>query len=340
MIPKNLNFKMPAEWENHSCTFISWPVLASMCYPENYNEVCQGYKDIIHAISEFENVKVLVNKQDIKYAKRLLSIENIDYLEIEHSDAWIRDNGPTFITNSNNEIAAVNWQFNSWGGKYPPWEQDNNVAPIILSQLNIKQFDAPLVMEGGSIHSNGNKTLLTTQECLLNKNRNPDLSLNQIENHLTNYLNVEKIIWLNKGLDGDETDGHVDNIACFGSENEIIIQVCDDKNDKNYSICEENLQIIENTKTLNNSNFNIIKIPQPSYKEFNNKRLTLSYLNFYFVNNGIILPIFNDPNDNIAISILKNLYPNRKIKTINGLSIIKEGGNVHCTTQQMPGGML
>ncbi|GAB6152112.1 agmatine deiminase family protein [Desulfosporosinus burensis] len=343
MYPSTLNYKMPPEWTRHTRTFISWPIQASMCYPEDYDEVCQGYAGIIQAIAEFESVTVVVNAVDLARLARLFQDERIDLLPIEHNDAWLRDNGPTFLVNDTGDVAGVNWKFNAWGGKYAPWDLDDQVAAEILKHFELKRFDAPLVMEGGSLHVDGEGTLLTTQECLLNPNRNPAMTREQIEAELKNFLNIQKVVWLKNGLDGDETDGHVDNIACFVAPGKILIQVCDDPEDKNYVITQENLKILKSETDALGRKLEIIPIQQPPslIDSETGKRLTLSYLNFYFVNGGIILPIFGGEakdTDLLATQVLAELFPERRIRTVNGMGIIREGGNVHCTTQQMPRG--
>ena len=343
MYPRDLNFKMPAEWAEHQRTFISWPVQESMCYPEDYEEVCRGYAEIIHAIAEFEPITVIVNHDDAKIVDRFVTMSGVEYLFINHNDAWLRDNGPTFLRNDRGELAAVNWHFNAWGGKYSPWDLDEDLAPKILERTGVKCFNAPLVMEGGSIHVDGEGTMITTEECLLNHNRNPELKREKIEDYLQNYLGIDKVIWLKRGLSGDETDGHVDNIACFGAPGKILMQVCDDPGDENYDITRENLQILQGTKDARGRELEIITIPQPPSMTYNNIRLTLSYLNFYFVNGGIILPVFGgnaEAADLRALRLLKEKFPDRRVRTVNGMAIIREGGNVHCMTQQMPAGII
>lgn len=345
----SLPYAMPPEWTTHQRTFISWPVQDSMVYPENFIAVQNWYLELVLAIAEFEPVAVLVNPEQLEQVQGLIeerqsqpdcpAIQDIDLLLIPHNDAWIRDNGPTFLKNSTGALKAVNWQFNAWGGKYVPWDLDDAVASAILAQYNVTRLDAPLVMEGGSLHVDGEGTLLTTEECLLNPNRNPSLSREQIEAHLRTYLGVETVIWLKRGLSGDETDGHVDNIACFAAPGQVLIQVCDDPEDDNYTTTQENLALLEAATDARGRKLEIVKIPQPPRAEYRSKRLTLSYLNFYFVNDGIILPVFGGAateTDEQAAAILHGLYPKRRIRRIDGMPIIPEGGNVHCTTQQMP----
>jgi len=280
MNPKDLNYTMPPEWGKHERTFISWPVQDSMCFPDNHESVCQGYAEIITAIAEFEPITVVVNPDELEQVERLVSGPNITLLPIEHSDAWLRDNGPTFVVNDEGALAGVNWSFNAWGGKYSPWDLDDKVAPQILEHLQVTRFDAPLVMEGGSIHTDGEGTLITTEECLLNTNRNPDLGRGDIEDYVRKYTGTESIIWLKRGLSGDETDGHVDNIACFAAPGKVIIQVCEDPQDENYEITQENLRILENARDAKGRELEIIKIQQPPRVDHDGSRLTLSYLNF------------------------------------------------------------
>jgi len=335
-------FSMPAEWTNHERTFISWPIQSSMVYPEMYAEVCAAYAEIITAMAEFEPVTVVVNGVDEVAVNAQVGTNHnytVDCLVIEHNDAWLRDNGPTFVTATDGKLAGVNWGFNAWGGKYTPWDLDDAVAPQIIKHVGATQFDAPLVMEGGSIHVDGEGTLLTTEECLLNVNRNPDLSREQIFELLKQYVNIDEVIWLKNGLSGDETDGHVDNIACFAAPGKVIMQVCYDPSDDNYEITQENLQILRDAVDAKGRKLEIIEIEQPPAVYFEDSRLTLSYLNFYFVNGGIILPVFGgtaEETDRKAMEVLSSLYPDRRIRTVNGMGVIGEGGNVHCTTQQLP----
>lgn len=333
---------MPAEWEKHERTFIEWPVKESLVWPDNHEEVIKGYANVINAIAEFEKVILLVNEDTYEEAKSRCK-ENVEFLTIPHNDAWCRDNGPTFVWDECKNLAAINWNFNAWGERFTPYDLDNQVASKIIDHVKVKGFDADIVLEGGSIHVDGEGTLLTTKECLLNKNRNPNLSMAQIEEQLKSYLGIKKIIWLNQGLYGDETDGHVDNVACFAKPGVVLLQTCKDSLDPNYKISEENLEILRNATDARGRKITIIEIPQPPARYYKEVRLTLSYLNFYIVNQGIILPIFGQEakeTDKLAIEILSKVFPDRKIVTVDGMSLIKEGGNVHCITQQMPAGNI
>ncbi|HBF37430.1 MAG TPA: agmatine deiminase [Firmicutes bacterium] len=339
MYPAEFGFKMPPEWEKHSRTFMEWPVKEAI-WPEPFTEILPVFADIAQKIASFEPVTLIARPELADQATHFCG-PGIDILPLEHNDSWMRDNGPTFLTHSNGEIAGINWIFTGWGGKFPA-NDDNRVASRLLRHLEISCFDLPIVMEGGSFHVDGEGTLLTTEECLLNPNRNPQLHRNQIENLLKQSLNVSKVIWLKKGWVGDDTDGHVDNLACFARPGLIITQVCSDPADPNYEISRENIKILETATDAGGRHFKIIPIEQPPADYYQDNRLTLSYLNFYFVNGGIILPQFGSkagPNDQRAKDILQQLFPERKIMTINGLIIARGGGNVHCLTQQMPAGI-
>ncbi len=343
MYPRDLHYKMPAEWSPHQRTFISWPVQENMCYPLEYEQVCQGYAEIITAVAEFEPVTVIVNPGDQDKADIYLGNLPVEYLTAAHDDSWLRDNGPTFVVNDLGEIAGINWRFNAWGGKYAASDLDDRLAAAILEDIGVKCFDAPLIMEGGSIHVDGEGTMLTTEECLLNPNRNPKLNRTQIEEYLGLYLDVKKVIWLKRGLSGDETDGHIDNIACWAGAGKVLLQVCDDPADDNYAITQESRKVLAEATTARGHRLEIIEIPQPPAQFHEGRRLTLSYLNFYLVNGGIILPVFGggaEATDRQAVEILSKVFPERRIRTINGTAIVKEGGNVHCMTQQMPSGKI
>jgi agmatine deiminase len=339
MNPRELEFKMPAEWHSHERTFLSWPVRASMCHPEDYARVCRGYADFAHAIAEFEPVTLLVNPGDWEVVEQLINNDLIEVRSLAHNDSWLRDNGPTFLKNQYGQLAGVNWHFNAWGEKYKPWDLDDAVASTLLDQMHVQRFNAPIVMEGGSFHVDGEGSLLTTEQCLLNPNRNPDMNREQIEQKLRDYLNIDKVIWLKNGLSGDETDGHVDNIACFAAPGKVLIQSCNDPADDNFSITEENSDRLEQAVDAKGRKLKIIRVPQPPNRYYQGSRLTLSYLNFYFVNHGVILPVFGgdaEETDKQASDILAQLFPDRRIRTVDGMAIIREGGNVHCATQQMP----
>ena len=335
------DYFMPAEWEDHERTFIEWPVQESLVWKENYEEVCLGYASVANAIAKFETVSMIVNEETEKKARELCE-DAVELITIPHNDAWCRDNGPTFVWNKDKMLRGVNWKFNAWGEKYQPYHLDDEVAPKVLKYYHVPCINSPIVLEGGSIHVDGEGTLLTTEQCLLNPNRNPVLSKELIEDEVKRQLHVSKIIWLKRGLYGDETDGHIDNIACFAKPGVILIQTCSDKNDPNYLITMENVERLRDAIDAKGRKIKLIEIPQPPVRYYKGERLTLSYLNFYFVNGGIILPVFGEDaksTDAKASEILQSLYPERNIYPVDGMPLIKEGGNVHCITQQMPAGI-
>lgn len=330
---------MPAEWETHQFSAVAWPVKETMCFPENYPAVCAGYREIINVIADFEPVVVLINEPDDRSVPGSFQNKNISYLNIEHNDSWLRDNGPTVVIDDQGNRAAVSWKFNAWGEKYKDWDLDDMVARRLSESMGLPVVDAPFVLEGGSIHVDGQGTLLTTEECLLNPMRNPHLTKTDLEKHFKELLQVSKCIWLKQGLYGDETDGHIDNIACFASPGTVLIQDCTDPDDPNYARTIENIKILEHATDAAGRRLNIVKLPQPPAIEEFGKRLTLSYINFYFVNGGLILPVFKGgatQADQQAEEVFRRLFPKRVLRKIDGMAIVREGGNVHCATQQIP----
>lgn len=330
---------MPAEWEPHERTLLQWPVRDSLVHPENYGEVCGGYAAVARAVARFEPVTVVAGPDTAEEAARLCG--GAEIFISPHSDAWVRDSGPTVVTDGHGKRFGVRWRFNAWGGKYSPCEPDHEVARAVLEHLGLPRLDAPLVLEGGSIHSDGEGTLLTTEQCLLNPNRNPDLSRAEIEKLLKTYLGAEKIIWLRRGLDGDETDGHVDNAACFSRPGAVLLQTCGDPDDPNDEISRENREILRSARDAKGRELKLTEIGQPPARFYAGRRLTLSYINFYLTNGGLVLPVFGGDAasaDEAAARALERTFPGRRIRTVDGIPLVREGGNVHCVTQQIPAG--
>lgn len=334
--PAQLGYRMPPEWEKHSRTFMEWPVQEAE-WPEPFAEILPAFAALVNQIARLEPVTLIVRPDRVSEARRFCD-PAIEILPLAHNDSWMRDNGPTLVKNARGEIAGIHWLFNGWGNKFPS-DLDNQVAPRVLAHLGIPCFDAPLVMEGGSFHVDGAGTLLTTEECLLNPNRNPLLNKEAIEAYLKRFLNVTKIIWLKRGWAGDDTDGHIDNLAAFAAPGVVLTQVCSDATDPNYEISRMNLEILRNATDAAGRPFRIIAVAQPPACYYRNVRLTLSYLNFYFVNGGIILPVFGGAAreaDHRAEEIFRQTFPERRIITVDGSVVARGGGNVHCLTQQIP----
>jgi agmatine deiminase len=336
MFPNEMGFQMPPEWEAHSRTLMAWPVEEAL-WPEPFAAIPPAYAAIVNTIARFEPVTLVVKPELADQAAAFCG-SNIELLMLDHNDSWLRDSGPTIIRNGQGELLGLNWIFNAWGGKFPS-ELDNQVATRVLNHLQIPHLDLPLVMEGGSFHVDEAGTLLTTEECLLNSNRNPHLNRQEIETYLRRYLGITKIIWLKRGWDGDDTDGHIDNVACFARPGVIATQVCHDPVDPNYAISQENLAILQAATDAHGRPFKVISINQPPLRWYEGVRLTLSYLNFYFVNGGIVMPLFGGDAtaaDHDALEVIKAVFPERKIATVDGAIIARGGGNVHCLTQQVP----
>lgn len=336
MFPVDHGFFMPAEWHVHQRTFMAWPTREEI-WPDGIEEAKRAYATVARMISRYEPVTMLCpDHEDLEV--RNFCGKFVDPMPMVYNDSWFRDNGPTFLI-SENEVRAVHWRFNGWGGKYIPFDDDEEVSKVMLEKLEIKFFEAPIVMEGGSIHVDGEGTLVTTEECLLNPNRNYGMSREEIESVLKSFLGVEKVLWLKGGLVEDQTDGHVDNVAAFVAPATMVMQVCNDPNDPFYTVSQENLRRAEAFTTSKGKQIDIVPIEQPPPRFYKGKRLSLSYVNFYFVNGGLLLPTFGGDSistDRKARATLTKLLPERKIIPMQGVIIPKGGGNIHCITQQMP----
>lgn len=339
---------MPSEWEPREGTLMAWPVRGE-AWLDGLAEARDGFVQVANAISDFERLVMIVRGgrdaegyEAVADARKRLS-SSIEIWELPHDDSWLRDNGPTFLLDAKGNRAGVSWRFNAWGEKYRPYDADDRLAALILERLGVRRFDAPIVLEGGSIHVDGEGTLLTTEECLLAKNRNPELSKAKIEDLLRDFLGVKTFVWLDRGLAGDETDGHVDNLACFVKAGLVAMQATSDKNDPNFANSEKNLALLMKARDAAGRRLDLITIEQPPARTCRGEALTLSYINYYPVSGGLIVPVFASSGgtdmataDQRALGILRELYPDRKIVPIDGMRIIKGGGNVHCITQQIP----
>lgn len=357
--PQSDGFRMPGEFEPHRGTYILWPER-----PDNWRfggkPAQQVFANVAAIISKYEPVIVGVNQWQYDNARNMLP-DNVKVVEIANNDSWVRDCGATFVVNDKQQIRAIHWGFNAWGGLvdglYFPWDKDAKVA-MKMAELENTDIYAKLdfILEGGSIHVDGEGTLLVTEECLLSAGRNPELTKDQIEDNLKKYLNVEKVVWLKRGIYNDETNGHVDNICNFVRPGEVVLAWTDDQNDPQYEISKENLDILENSVDAKGRQIIVHKLmlPKPviitkeeslgvdgidgTLPRLEGDRLAASYVNYYTFNNAILLPLFNDPSDQLAIDKLKSLYPDRTIETIYAREILLGGGNVHCITQQVPRG--
>lgn len=332
---KDRGYLMPAEWSEHEATWLSWPKDPDTFPPNIIDNVENIYCQMIAALQEGEKVKILVDdeKWEEKVRSRLIAqgigLENIIFHKIKSIDVWTRDYAPIFVVNKKEKkIAAVKWIFNAWGDKYDVLLHDSYAGEQIAKASGYEVFEPRIVLEGGSIDVNGAGTLITTEQCLLNKKRNPQLSKKQVEKYLKDYLGIDTIIWLKEGIEGDDTDGHVDDITRFVNENTVITMVEENKRDKNYKPLKENLEILKKT------GLNVIELPMPTKISIPERRLPASYANFYIANKCVLLPIFRDKNDEKAISTLRECFPNRKIVPIYARDLVYGYGGIHCVTMQ------
>ena len=343
MTPKDQNYRMPGEWEKHACCWMQWPHVnpefkSYAAVPSwTHFDIEKGriaWANVANAITNFEPVKMIVHPDNIVNAKKLLN-EKVKIHKFINDDAWARDSGAIFLLNKEKKLGGIDWEFNGWG-KFFPYDSDNKIAKFMIENADATYFKNNMILEGGSIHTDGDGTLLTTEQCLLNKNRNPNLSKEKIEENLKNYLGVNKVIWLKNGTD-EGTDGHVDNVACFVKPGKILALSCSDKQDPFYDKINENLEILKTALDSKGNVLDIIELEMSYKRLIPNDDEPSSYINFYIANKGIVMPIFDDEKADIrAKDIIQSAFPDRKIITINGIDISMGGGNVHCITQQQP----
>mgnify|MGYP000894199538 FL=1 len=333
--PKDLGFFMPGEWQSHQQTWMMWPTgLDPERYP-NIDTMRAAYAETANLISEFEPVTIIANGNDINSLSSMIT-NNVSTMVKQIDDSWCRDSGPTFISN-NAKIAGVDWTFNNYGeATGPDYINDAKIAGKILKHLDILHFKAPIVLEGGAIHSDGMGTLMLTEDVIFDPSRNPGLDKKEAEYILEKYLGVENFIWLIAALEYDDTGGHIDNLACFTPNKQILALTESNQQDSNFDRLQENMDRLKHAKNINGDNYEIISIQQPSYRKFLNERMALSYINFYIANDAIVLPVFNDPMDKKAIDTISKVFHDRKIVTLEGSRIVEGGGGVHCITQQQP----
>jgi len=351
-------FFMPAEWAPHVGTWMLWPER-----PDNWRlggkPAQAAFAAVASAIAETEAVTVCVSPAQFQNARRVLP-PNIRVVEVSNNDSWIRDCGPTFVTDGRGAVRGVDWTFNAWGGLegglYFPWDQDELVAQKVIEIERVGRYKVPLVLEGGSIHVDGEGTLLTTEECLLNPNRNPSLKKEEIEDILGDSLGIRHTIWIDRGVYNDETSGHIDNIACFAKPGVVLLTWTDDTSDPQYEISQDAFERLSKAKDAKGRSLEVVKLHQPgplfqtaeeaqgvdhvegSQPREAGLRLAASYVNFYIANGAIIYPLLDPKYDANAAKILARAFPDRKVKGVPAREILLGGGNIHCITQQQPSG--
>ena len=343
--PAELGYRMPAEWHRHSGTWLTWPKDPET-WPDRVPLVEEIFLQMMAALAPHETVNLLVDDEAAEASVRARctfpGAENIRCHRIRTVDSWIRDYGPNFIIDDKGGVAFNDWIFNAWGNKYEVLKEDNAIPAHLERFLKMPRFEPGIVMEGGSIEVNGAGCVLTTEQCLLNTNRNPRLSKDEIEQYLKGHLGVEKVLWLGEGIVGDDTDGHIDDIARFVAPNVIVCAVEDDPEDANYKILQDNLSRLRVMTDVQDRRFEIVTLPMPgivggsSTETRDLERLPASYANFYIANEVVLVPIFDQANDARALETIQRVFPSRRVVGINCEPLVWGMGTIHCVSQQQP----
>ncbi|HEY1901538.1 MAG TPA: agmatine deiminase family protein [Terracidiphilus sp.] len=353
--PRQQNYRMPAEWDRHEATWLAWPHNPED-WPGKFQAIPWVYAEIVRLLSRHERVHILVN--DAQSEQRAQSIlhragANMSEVIFHHwstNRVWTRDSGPIFVRNQAGRVALTNWHFNAWA-KYSDWQLDDQIPTCVAEFLNIPSWQPEvqvkngakrrLVLEGGSIDTNGEGILLTTEECLLSKvqERNPGVSREQLEQAFHDFLGIDQVIWLGRGIAGDDTHGHIDDISRFVAPETIVTAVEPNTDDPNHEPLVENLQCLQAARTPAGKQFTVVELPLPHPVVFRSQRLPASYANFYIANGLVLVPTFNDPNDRVALAILSEVFPNREVIGIHSVDLVWGLGTLHCMTQQQPAGL-
>jgi len=345
--PAELGYTFPPEWALHRGTWFSWPRPEGISFPDKYETVPENLARIFREIAPRERVKINVPNGNYEtIVRRQLRehgcpLTNIFFHRIKTNESWCRDHGPAFLVREKRggkkEMAVVDWGFNAWGGKYPPYDDDDAVPTRVAEELRLPVFYPKIVMEGGAVDFNGAGTVMTTSFCLLNKNRNPGLSKGRIEQYLKDYYGQRHVVWLGEGIAGDDTDGHIDDLARFINPTTIVTTVEDDPKDENYEILRDNLRRVRKLKDQDGRPFEIVELPMPGVIEHDGQRLPATYANFYFVNGALLVPTYrHKKNDRRALDILQAHLPDRKVIGIDCTELIWGLGAIHCLSQQQP----
>lgn len=342
--PAALGYQMPPEWAPHRGTWLSWPHKEAS-WPGKFEPVPGIFAEMVRHLAVHEEVHINVTDGRMEEAVRRLLVSRgapLNSVFFHHNptnDAWCRDHGPVFVQRpkgERREEAIVDWGYNAWGGKYPPYDLDDVIPERVGAEYGIPVFQPGIVMEGGSLDVNGRGTLLTTEACLLNPNRNPQMSQMQIEGYLRDYLGVTNILWLGDGIEGDDTDGHVDDLSRFTDPGTVVTVVEDDPADSNHGPLQENLARLREMRDQDGEPFRVVTLPMPRRLEYEGQRLPASYANFYIANGVVLLPTYEDQRDESARATLQGLFPGRRVVGINCTDLVWGLGAFHCVTQQWP----
>ena len=341
--PAQLGYRMPAEWEPHAGTWLTWPRREGISFPDLYDRIPPILAAMVRALAEDEGVFINVWDATMEAEVRSALTQHDalnDRVEFHHHPAyepWCRDHGPVFVVNTS-QRAVLNWGYNAWGEKYPPYDLDNAVPEHIASVRGLPCFTPDMILEGGSIEVNGQGTLITTESCLLNPNRNPALDRAAIEQRLSDYLGVRKVLWLGEGIAGDDTDGHVDNLTRFVDAQTVVTAVEPDSQHPNHPPLQVNLQRLQAMCTQDGDSLRVIELPMPKPVLDQGERLPASYANFYIGNRTVLMPAFGQSRDADAQAILQQCFPSRRVLPLDSTDLIRGLGSFHCLTQQEPWG--
>ncbi len=341
--PARSGYRMPAEWDLHQATWLSWPHNPAT-WPGKLDRILPVYARMVAVLARSETVHINVADAAMEAQARALlhaagAQGDIRFHHFPTNDAWCRDHGAIFVCRQDSvapALAAIDWGYNAWGNKYPPFDLDNQIPARMAEVLGVPRIEGGMILEGGSIDVNGAGLLLTSEACLLNPNRNPHLRREQIEQRLCDYLGVEKILWLGDGIVGDDTDGHVDDLARFVAPDTIVTVVEEDPSDANYAILQDNLARLQAMRDLHDQPLRIVPLPMPPAIVYQGQRLPASYANFYIANRVVLVPCFNHPNDQRAQQILQEWFPEREVVGLDCTELIWGLGAFHCLTQQVP----
>lgn len=342
LTPKAQGFRFPAEWEEQEAMWLSWPHKEAS-WPGKIEKIFSEYAEFIRIVAEGQKVRINVNDEKMKnealavLQKGNVNLSNVEFFMHPTDDAWCRDHGPAFVIHQETkEKAVVDWGYNAWGDKYPPYDQDDIIPTKIARHFGLKLFEPGIVMEGGAVDFNGQGTLLTTKSCLLNKNRNPHLTKEQIELYLCEYYGQDQVLWLEEGIVGDDTDGHIDDITRFVNSHTVVTAVEEDVSSPNYNILQKNLEILKTFKLADGKDLQVIELPMPAPVIYDGEQLPASYANFYIGNKVVVVPIFEDKNDDKALRILQECFPDKKVVGVKSIELIWGLGSFHCLSQQEP----
>ncbi len=343
LTPKQLGYRFPAEFEEHEATWLSWPHKEES-WPGTIHKVYPAYSEFVKILALSEKVRINVTDEQMKdFALGHLQNAGVNLGQVEFffhqtNDAWCRDHGPAFLINRTSDIkkVIVDWGYNAWGNKYPPYDLDDVIPTLIAQHYKIPVFSPGIVMEGGSVEFNGKGTVLTSTSCLLNDNRNPHLNQSQIEKYLSDYYGIDQVLWVEEGIVGDDTDGHIDDTIRFVNEDTVLSVVETKVNDDNYELLQKNLKSLSKMRLLNGKQLNVIELPMPDAVIYDEMRLPASYANFYISNQHVIVPTYRCDKDEKALEIISQCFPDRDVVGIDSTEIIWGLGSFHCLSQQEP----